>query len=105
MKCVAGEDLHILLEGINQADATLSFSGADANVTLVHDGAVVAHDLPDYWNRVKTFSTKISIQNVNTSDVGYYTLKDTRDRVVSIVRMELTGVCGGLGGELCLCVI
>nr|XP_029543135.1 uncharacterized protein LOC115145768 isoform X1 [Oncorhynchus nerka] len=88
-KCVVGEELHISLEGIDQADATLSFSGANANVTLVHDGAVVAQDLPDYWNRVKTLSTKISIQNVNTSDVGYYTLKDTRDRVVAIVRMEL----------------
>uniref|UniRef100_A0A8C7RPY7 Uncharacterized protein n=2 Tax=Oncorhynchus mykiss TaxID=8022 RepID=A0A8C7RPY7_ONCMY len=89
-KCVVGEELHISLEGINQADATLSFSGANVNVTLVHDGAVVAQDLPDYWNRVKTLSTKISIQNVNTSDVGYYMLKDTRDRVVAIVRMELT---------------
>ncbi|XP_041714545.2 uncharacterized protein LOC121547363 isoform X1 [Coregonus clupeaformis] len=89
-KCVAGEDLYISLEGIDLADAQLSFSGADANVSLVHDGAVVAQDHPDYWNRVKTYSTKITIENVNTTDVGYYMLRDRRDRVVSIIRMELT---------------
>lgn len=95
---MAGEDLYISLEGIDLADAQLSFSGADANVTLVHDGAVVAQDHLDYWNRVKTYSTKITIENVNTTDVGYYTLRDRRDRVVSIIRMELTGggVCGGV---------
>lgn len=35
MKCVAGESLHISLEGINLADAVLSFSGLAANITLV----------------------------------------------------------------------
>lgn len=35
LKCVAGESLHISLEGIELADAYLDFSGEYANVTLV----------------------------------------------------------------------
>ena len=35
VKCVAGESLLISLEGIDLADAALSFSGDSANVTLV----------------------------------------------------------------------
>lgn len=35
VKCIAGESLHISLEGIELADADLSFSGEYANVTLV----------------------------------------------------------------------
>uniref|UniRef100_A0A6Q2ZGS2 Uncharacterized protein n=2 Tax=Esox lucius TaxID=8010 RepID=A0A6Q2ZGS2_ESOLU len=89
-KCVAGEDLSISLAGIAKEDAHLFFSGAEANVTLVQHGAVVAQDLPAYWNRVKTFSDKIRIQNVNTSDVGTYRLTDRKNRVISIVKMELT---------------
>ncbi|XP_010862763.2 uncharacterized protein LOC105006102 isoform X2 [Esox lucius] len=90
LKCIAGEDLYISLEGIDLADAQLYFSGADANITLVRDGAVVTQNHPEYWDRVKTYSTKITIENVNTTDVGYYTLRDRRDRMVSIIRMELT---------------
>ena len=88
---MAGQSLYISLEGIQLDHATLSFSGESANVTLVRDGSPVSRDLLDYYDRVKTHSTKIEITNVNTSDVGYYTLKDHRDRVVSVNRMELTG--------------
>ncbi|KAL0984108.1 hypothetical protein UPYG_G00137190 [Umbra pygmaea] len=90
LKCIAGEDLYISLEGIDLADAHLSFSGADVNITLVYEGAVVVQNHPDYGNRVKTYSTKIGIENVNTTDVGYYMLRDRRERLVSIIRMELT---------------
>ncbi|XP_076585333.1 uncharacterized protein LOC143319932 isoform X2 [Chaetodon auriga] len=90
VKCVAGESLYISLEGIDLADAVLSFSGEAANVTLVHDGARVSQDLPDYWDRVQTHSMKIEIRNVNYTDEGRYTLRDRRDRVVSVTRMDLT---------------
>ncbi|KAM6941644.1 uncharacterized protein PEZ65_003650 [Lycodopsis pacificus] len=90
-KCVAGQSLYIQLEGIDLSDASLSFSGENVNVTLVHDGARVSQDLPNYWDRVKTQSTKIEITNMNYSDVGHYTLIDRRDRVVSVTRMDLTG--------------
>lgn len=90
VKCVAGESLYISLEGIDLADAVLSFSGVAANVTLVHDGARVSQDLPDYWDRVQTHSMKIEIRNVNYTDEGRYTLRDRRDRVVSVTRMDLT---------------
>ncbi|XP_008292537.1 uncharacterized protein LOC103366546 [Stegastes partitus] len=91
VKCVAGESLYISLEGINLADAILSFSSGQAgNVTLVRDGARVSQDLPDYWDRVQTHSMNIEIKNVNYSDEGHYTLRDRRDRVVSITRMDLT---------------
>ncbi|XP_044042022.1 formin-A [Siniperca chuatsi] len=89
VKCVAGESLYILLEGIDLADTVLSFSGEAANVTLVRDGALVSQDLPDYWNRVQTHSLNIEIRNVNYSDEGHYTLRDHRDRVVSVTRMDL----------------
>ncbi|XP_068178173.1 wu:fc21g02 [Antennarius striatus] len=90
LKCVAGESLLISLEGIDLADAELSFSGEGGNVTLVHDGAAVSQDLSDYWNRVKTHSMNIEIRNVNYSDEGHYTLRDRRHRVVSVTRMDLT---------------
>lgn len=90
VKCVAGESLYVSLEGIPPTDATLVFSSADGNLTLVRDGARVSQDLPDYWNRVQTQSNKIQIQNVNVSDEGRYTLRDRRDRVVSVTRMDLT---------------
>lgn len=35
VKCIAGENLYISLEGMELADADLSFSGEYANVTLV----------------------------------------------------------------------
>ncbi|XP_034080361.1 uncharacterized protein wu:fc21g02 isoform X2 [Gymnodraco acuticeps] len=89
-KCVAGESLLISLEGIDLADAGLSFSGEAANVTLVRDGAPVSQDLPNYWDRVQTHSINIEIRNVNYSDEGHYTLRDRRDRMVSITRMDLT---------------
>ncbi|XP_062334408.1 wu:fc21g02 isoform X1 [Osmerus eperlanus] len=89
IKRVAGQSLYISLEGIHLEGATLSFSGEGANVTLVQDGSPVSRDLPNYYDRVKTHSTKIEITNVNTSDVGYYKLKDRRDREVSVNRMEL----------------
>ncbi len=57
----------------------------------VRDGARVSQDLPDYFDRVQTHSTKIEIRNVNYTDEGHYTLKDRRDRVVSVTRMDLTG--------------
>lgn len=90
VKCVAGESLYISLEGIDLADAVLSFSGEAANVTLVRDGARVSQDLPDYWNRIQTHSLNIEIRNVNYSDEGHYTLRDRRDRVASVTRMDLT---------------
>ncbi|XP_059190879.1 wu:fc21g02 [Centropristis striata] len=89
-KCIVGESLYISLEGIDLADSFLYFSGAAANVTLVQDGARVSQDLPDYWDRVQTHSMNIEIRNVNYSDEGHYTLKDRKNRVVSISRMEIT---------------
>ncbi|XP_049428019.1 synaptojanin-1 [Epinephelus fuscoguttatus] len=90
LKCIAGESLYISLEGLDLADAFLTFSKESANLTLVRDGARVSQDLPDYWDRVLTHSMNIEIRNVNFSDEGYYTLKDRRDRVVSVTRMDLT---------------
>ncbi|XP_042340261.1 formin-A isoform X2 [Plectropomus leopardus] len=90
VKCVAGESLSISLEGIDLADAKLLFSKETANITLVRDGARVSQDLPDYWDRVQTHSMSIEIRNVNFSDEGHYTLKDRRDRIVSVTRMDLT---------------
>ncbi|XP_074540045.1 uncharacterized protein LOC141801049 [Halichoeres trimaculatus] len=90
VKCVAGETLRISLEGLDLADSFLSFSGNAANVTLVREGARVSQDIPEYWDRVLTHSTTIEIRNVNVSDEGRYELKDRRDRMVSITRMDLT---------------
>uniref|UniRef100_UPI0037E7CB0B uncharacterized protein n=1 Tax=Semicossyphus pulcher TaxID=241346 RepID=UPI0037E7CB0B len=90
IKCVAGESLYVSLEGIDLADGFLSFSGDAANVTLVREGARVSQDLPDYWDRVLTHSMNIEIRHVNISDEGRYTLRDRRDRVVSVTRMDLT---------------
>ncbi|XP_054460359.1 uncharacterized protein wu:fc21g02 [Anoplopoma fimbria] len=90
VKCVAGESLYIQLEGIDLSDAALSFSGEATNVTLVHDGARLSQNLPDYWDRVQTHTMKIEIRNVNHSDEGLYTLRDRSDRLVSVTRMDLT---------------
>lgn len=57
----------------------------------VRDGARVSQDLPDYWDRVQTHSMNIEIKHVNYSDEGRYTLRDRRDRLVSVTRMDLTG--------------
>lgn len=57
----------------------------------VRDGARVSQDLPDYYDRVRTHSMNIEIRNVNLTDEGRYTLKDRRERVVSVTRMDLTG--------------
>lgn len=57
----------------------------------VRDGSRVSQDLPDYFDRVKTTGSNIEILNVNYSDVGHYTLRERRHRVVSITRMDLTG--------------
>lgn len=72
-------------------------------LTQVRDGARVSQDLPNYWDRVQTHSMNIEIRNVNYSDEGHYTLRDRRDRVVSITRMDLTGGCSYR--YLCLCFI
>ena len=61
------------------------------SLTQVRDGARVSQDIPDYWDRVQTHSMNIEIKNVNYSDEGHYTLRDRRDRVVSVTRMDLTG--------------
>ncbi|CAJ1053006.1 protein diaphanous homolog 1 [Xyrichtys novacula] len=90
VKCIAGETLRISLEGLDLADSFLTFSGEAANVTLVRDGARVSQDIPEYWDRVRTHSMNIEILNVNVSDQGRYELRDRRDRVVSITRMDLT---------------
>lgn len=45
----------------------------------------------DFWERIHTNSMNIEIRNVNVSDEGHYTLRDGRDRVVSVTRMDLTG--------------
>ncbi|XP_055366201.1 uncharacterized protein LOC114851723 isoform X2 [Betta splendens] len=89
-KCVAGESLYISLEGIHLEESLLSFSGDAANVTLVQDGFRVSQDLPDYYDRVRTTASNIEVRNVNYSDVGHYTLRDRRQRVVSVTRMDLT---------------
>ncbi|TNN62754.1 DNA-directed RNA polymerase II subunit RPB1 [Liparis tanakae] len=89
-KCVAGDSLSVQLEGLDLSDATLFFSGEAGNFTLVHHGARMSQDLPNYWDRVQTQSMKIEIRNVNYSDAGHYTLTDRRDRVVSVTRMDLT---------------
>lgn len=139
MKCVAGENLYVSLEGIDLSDAALSFSGVAANVTLVRydmikglrmvqvlicgealtgdcflqvrDGALVSQDLPDYWDRVQTHSMSIEIKHVNYSDEGHYTLRDRRERIVSVTRMDLTGIfpgfyllCGVSTTFPCVCV-
>lgn len=90
VKRIPGESLSVSLEGIELADATLLFSGDVANVTLVKHGSPVSQDIPEYWDRVKPRVQSIDIQNVNTSDVGRYTLIDQRNRVVSVTRMDLT---------------
>ncbi|KAM7393487.1 hypothetical protein PAMP_020353 [Pampus punctatissimus] len=90
LKCLAGETLYIHLEGLALEDAVLSFSGESANVTLIRDGARVSQDLPNYWDRVWPSSRNIEIRHVNYSDEGYYSLKDRKDRLVSVTRMDLT---------------
>ncbi|XP_027139514.1 uncharacterized protein wu:fc21g02 isoform X2 [Larimichthys crocea] len=90
VKRIAGENLYINLDGIDLADATLQFSGEAGNFTLVHDGARVSQDLPDYFDRVVTQRTSIMIKHVNYTDMGRYTVKDRKDRVVSVTRMDLT---------------
>ncbi|KAM3622815.1 uncharacterized protein V6R79_003479 [Siganus canaliculatus] len=90
VKCVAGETLRISLEGIKQVEAFLTFSGEYANVTLVRDGARVSQDLSNYYDRVQTYSQSIEIKNVNYTDEGHYTLRNRRDQVVSVTRMDLT---------------
>lgn len=106
LKRVAGQSLTISLEGIDLADATLSFSSAAAgNFTLVRDGARVSQDLPDYWDRVQTHASNIEIRNVNYSDEGHYTLRDRRDRVVSITRMDLTDHLDYSGGNPLLALL
>ncbi|XP_061580412.1 wu:fc21g02 [Cololabis saira] len=89
-KYIAGESLYIQLEGLEYTHAELSFSGPAGNFTLVRDGAPVAQDLPEYWDRVKVHSSNIEIVHVNTSDEGRYILKDNKNRVVSLTRMDLT---------------
>lgn len=57
----------------------------------VRDGVRVSQDLPDYWDRVQTHFKDIEIRNVNYSDEGHYILRDHRDRLVSVTKMDLTG--------------
>lgn len=57
----------------------------------MHDGARISQDLPDYFDRVVTQRTSIMIKHVNYTDMGRYTVKDRKDRVVSVTRMDLTG--------------
>lgn len=45
VKCVAGENLYISLEGIEVGDADLSFSGEYGNVTLVRGGVIGGADM------------------------------------------------------------
>lgn len=90
LKRVAGESLYISLEGIRLEDATLSFYGPWGNATLVRDGAPVGQDLADYYDRVKTHATNVELTGFNASDVGYYTLRDRRDRVVALIKADLT---------------
>lgn len=88
---VAGEDLGIDLEGSNYHEATLVFFGDAVNFTLVQNGNPVGNDLPDYSGRVRVSSSRITISNVNTSDVGKYRLFDRKDRLVSVTKMKLIG--------------
>ncbi|TKS69359.1 hypothetical protein D9C73_003423 [Collichthys lucidus] len=90
VKHIAGENLKINLDGIKLGDATLQFSGEAGNFTLVRDGARVSQDLPDYFDRVVTQHNSIIIKHVNYTDIGRYTVKDRKDRVVSVTRMDLT---------------
>ncbi|CAL8355105.1 unnamed protein product [Boreogadus saida] len=104
-KCVAGDDLSVSLEGIELSDATLRFSGENINITLVRDGAPVGQDHLEYHDRVRPQHNRIDIRVVNTTDVGHYTLVDRRDRVVSIVRMELTDHHDSSGGNPLLALL
>ncbi|KAK2815525.1 hypothetical protein Q5P01_025992 [Channa striata] len=90
VKCIAGESLRISLEGIDLTSAFLSFSGEAGNFTLIRDGSRVSQDLSNYWDRVQTHTGNIEIKNVNYTDVGRYTLRDRKNRVVSVTRMDLT---------------
>ncbi|XP_059903996.1 wu:fc21g02 [Gadus macrocephalus] len=76
-KCVAGEDLSVSLEGIELSDATLRFSGENINITLVRDGGPGGAGTT--WTTttgVRPQHTRIDIREVNTTDVGHYTLVD-----------------------------
>ncbi|XP_072319143.1 uncharacterized protein [Eucyclogobius newberryi] len=90
IKRVPGRALHIQLEGLRQEDATLTFSGDSANVTLVRDGAVVSQDLFEYFDRVRLTQKSIEIISVNVSDVGRYHLNDRKGRLVSVTRLDLS---------------
>lgn len=57
----------------------------------MRDGAPVAQELLNYWDRVQTHSMNIEIRKVNSTDEGRYTLRDRNFRVVSVTRMDLTG--------------
>ncbi|KAM4603955.1 uncharacterized protein ACJ7VT_018602 [Polymixia lowei] len=105
VKCIPGNSLSISLEGIKPSDASLTFSGAAANVTLVRRGSVVAQDLPGYWDRIKTHSFSIEIREVNTTDVGLYTLIDHVNRLVSVIKMDLTDGDEGPGGNSLLALL
>ncbi|XP_029364211.1 uncharacterized protein LOC115047428 [Echeneis naucrates] len=105
LKRVAGETLSVSLEGINQADSTLTFSGPTGNFTLVNAGARVSQDLSEYWDRVEISSTNIEIRNVNYSDEGHYYLKDRKDRLVSVTRMDLTDHHEDSGGNPLLALL
>ncbi|KAM9314355.1 uncharacterized protein KZ484_024129 isoform 2-T3 [Pholidichthys leucotaenia] len=88
-KCVAGENLHIRMEGAKGSQASLFFSGVAGNITLLRHGAIKTDDLPEYRGRIDPSFWNIIIKNVNTSDEGIYVLRDQKDRVVSVTRMEL----------------
>ncbi|XP_076003944.1 uncharacterized protein LOC142996764 [Genypterus blacodes] len=105
VKHVPGKSLVISLEGIELSDASLSFTGEAVNVTLVRDGARVSQDILDYYDRVQIHNTNIEILHVNVSDVGRYTLKDRRDRVVSTTRMDLTDHDDDSGGNPLLALL
>ncbi|XP_075904924.1 uncharacterized protein LOC142903261 [Nelusetta ayraudi] len=88
VKCVAGENLRISLEGISSQDAALVLSGNTENRTLVYRGQPSSQDVSS-WGRLEITSTNIVIKHVNYTDEGLYFLKDYSNRVVSFTKMEL----------------
>lgn len=76
----------------------------------VNRGSRVSQKLPDFMDRVHTYSKKIVIQKVNLSDAGNYSLLDGKSRTVSVINMNLTGgsflhvMSSVFVHILCLCV-
>lgn len=60
VKCVAGESLYISLEGIEVADADLSFSGEYGNFTLVRGGVIGGMNVQGINDMLNVFASIVS---------------------------------------------